>query len=400
VSLITMPSRTRSRTRASVAPGSYVITISGSYGAGPYYGASGVGWQETCDDSTQPVPYVNDQPFTGSNRQATALRVWGEVSFSFAANWHVVYQGYNPENMSLASYCPEPTPFDWVYWQTKALANMNPNRPTVDLPLFLYELKDFPRMLRDAGHLLKVINEGGMKLVKQLHPREVANAHLAYSFGWAPLVSDLLSLFNLSKSIEDRKAYFRSLERGTRVRRGLRRGEIARSISSNGYAIAASGEIDLMADVQFTEKLRVWFTANAKLMTKLPDASELQSLTEETVLGLNVSAATFWEAIPWSWLIDYFANIGDLMAATRGNIPWQATRMNLMATSEVETKLVNVRLRPGMTRFTGGVLKNTVKRRYVSTYPTPSLSYDRFLSGGQMAILGSLLTARSLKGIA
>lgn len=275
---------------------------------------------------------------------------------------------------------------------TKALANMNPNRPIVDLPLFIFELKDFPHMLKQAGDVLK-------RLPGKLRLRDVPEAHLAYSFGWAPLVSDLWSLVKLAKSIEERKAYFRSLEYGARVKRTLFKGELSRTTTPDGYQVHWIQSPDFISDIENVETLKVWFTANARWIDPLSDARQDHEYTVLDALGANLSAETLWNAIPWSWLIDYFANVGDVLAARRGYNSWQCTRMCLMARTEVESTLTRVRLATGLSADVGS-LKTTVKQRSVYTNPTPILTYDPFLSGRQLAILGSLITARSFRKLA
>jgi len=382
-----MTGRTRSRTRRGVSPGSYGLysKTTGALVSGPNYGGSGAAWHEVCTDSTQPRPFIVDQPLLIENYNAEALRISGVKPWSVLNGYEWRFDGYNPPNRSLYSYCPAPVPINWPFWVTKALANMNPSRPAVDIQLFLFELKDFPGMLKDLGDALvrRRLGQGGPK------------DHLAYSFGWAPLVSDVLSLLKLQKSIESRIAYLRALENGARVRQTLAHSEILHANTPNGFDLAIDGASILTCDVLTTERIRVWFTANAKLVNPLPAVSLTPKAVELLLLGAIPSGSTLWEAIPWSFLVDYFANIGDYMAATRGWIPWVVSRLNIMATQQVESTLTRKRHFAGFVS-SGGRLQTTLKHRHVESYPWPVITNDPFLSGGQIAIMSSLLTVKAL----
>lgn len=356
---------------------------------------SGVSWYETCDDSTQPRPYVNDQPLTIVDRRALPHSVSGSTLGLFGQT--AVYDRYCSANQMLYQYCPDPAPIvSSDYWMTKALANMNPNRPVVDLPLFVFELKDFPRMLKHLGDTYR-------KGLRGLRPVDVPEWHLAYSFGWAPLVSDLWSLVKLTRSIEERKAYLRSLEYGHRVRRRLtpKNNVTVRSVSPDSIGVydGWNGYYHYVADLAYEETVDVWFTANAKLLTELPDVRREREYTYMHALGLSLSAETLWNALPWSWLIDYFLNIGDVLAANRGGIPWRCTRMNIMYKRVAKQYTTRARTADGLS-FAHGSMTTTVKQRTVHTNPTPMVAVDPFLTGRQIAILGSLLTARSLRNLA
>lgn len=293
------------------------------------------------------------------------------------------YSDCSVQNRSGYQYCPDAAGYDSQFWVTKALANMNPSKPLVDLPLFLFELKDFPRMLKDLGRVL----QGRAK------PADVPNGHLAYVFGWAPLVSDLLKLLKLQQSIEERKRYLQRLERGTRLKRNLFQGEVQRVRQVDGYTISG-----VTADVEIIEHLKVWFTANAKLKIPLTNADLEEDRLIRLLLGATPAASTLWNAVPWSWLVDYFVNVGDTLEAQRGWIPFSTTRMCVMAHSIVQSNLTRIRVTvPTLSVSDSGMLTE-VKRRTVVANPMPWLTYDPFLSVSQMAILTSLVVSRAMGG--
>lgn len=390
-----MPTRTRTRTLLTVLPGTWLVKRK-SDGAiiSSSSGGSGIGRREQTTDTTMAPPYNVDHPFVCTKEgvgDAGALRFYGTMPHYFSSMEHD-FQGYNPTNRSLYQYRPQFTPVNWSYWKTKALANLNPNAPVVDIPLFIFEFKDFPAMLKNLGNILG----------KRMHPKDVPEGWLAFSFGWKPLVSDLLSLFDFTEQMEKRIAYLKRLEHGGRVRRSLGGGVVQHSIIPDGYKLGFSVPVGsnppgFYADIEILETQRVWFTANAKLLDPLPEAAELRSLTRDIILGLSVNPSTVWNMIPWSWLIDYFANIGDIMLAYRGGIRFATTRMCVMCTSKIESKLSNGRFHGNAAIYTGGNLDMTVKQRSVFINPRPTLTWDPILSGTQMLNLGALLTAGALR---
>lgn len=380
-----MGSRHRTRDRATVDPGNYQFLGS------TYYGASGVSDHEICDDTTMPRPYTVDHTLSIIRRRAAKVqRLSGETGyFNPTHTTKITYNGYNPQNRSLYQYAPNGSPIDWLYWKTKALANMDPFKPDVSLPLFLFEFKDFPRMLRHAGRVLS----GKAK------PSDVPGGWLAYSFGWAPLVSDLLSLMELTKSIDDRVRYFKNLERGSMIRRKLTGKIIADSTISDWYQLPIYTRTVIKADKRDVERLDVWFSANGKAKFPLPnDPADLRLLSTKAVLGLKNDPASLWDFLPWSWLIDYFLNVGDYLRAHQGLTHMMVTRMCLMAKVEVNSSLVNIRESEGITT-SPSVMLTTSKQRSVFSNPTPFLYPRPFLGARQIGNLASLVTAAAFKAV-
>jgi hypothetical protein len=384
-----MPARDRSRT-LSTTTSTPVRVIRNSDGAitGSVAGGSGVDWYEETSDVTMSPPYDVDHTFLSVDKKVTPVRIYGQGPYSIGG-YTVKADGFNPTNRALYQYCPTVSSFATSYWVTKALANMNPNRPDLDLPLFLFEFKDFPRMLHDLGRIL---------LRRKPKYSDFPGQYLAWSFGWDPLVRDLMALFDIQKSIEKRIAFLLKLEKGGHFRRSLFDDDVIDTTTTNGYT-ASMFNYTYRADTRTREHWKIWFTANAKLLTSLPDNRPVPDLARDLVLGLSVRPDLLWNMLPWSWLIDYFANIGDFMSANSGYVRSKVTRLCLMAhiVDQVETL-------PGKTsanHFIGtlGNLQTDIKRRSVHPNPTARISFDPFLTNGQMANLGALVVSKALQAL-
>lgn len=381
-------SRSRSRSGHPVIGGSYqsVFKSNGNPSGGKVLGPSMVSFTELTQDVVDRKPYP-DHVFVHREKRLVPARANGKAVLTggFLDREFSNY-GFPPYSAAHIDYPPEP---DVSYYLTKLLANVNPSRPVVDLPVFGFELKDFPRMLKGLGDVLG----------RRVKPSAVAGGYLAYQFGWRPLFNDLWSLLNLQKAIDDRIKLLQAYSRGTKLRRKL--GKSSASLGNRTF-LNSPGTIRLTVDQLFTEE--AWFTARVKMLGGIvpTGGSDLQALAARQVLGLDVSAATIWEAIPWSWLIDYFVNIGDVLAAHRGYLPFSVSNVNLMIKNRIEYTGHNFARAVGTGKSedcSGGHAYSEIKRRILPNIVTPILTFKPFLGLGQAAIITSLVTAKSLKAI-
>jgi hypothetical protein len=115
------------------------------------------------------------------------------------------------------------------------------------------------------------------------------------------------------------------------------------------------------------------------------------------MLGLGSPIKLLWDSIPWTWLIDYFANIGDVIEAGTGLLSYDVTNMNVMCQTTVTDKLVGDIYNPGKLSWSGGTLESVSKLRHVDATPRPSLHYKPWLTNKQAGILGALATAKFLR---
>nr|UJQ85131.1 MAG: hypothetical protein 1 [Leviviridae sp.] len=354
---------------------------------GPVGGSGIANIGETCNDTLGPgPPYVEPHGLTLIKRKVVPLKFSGEARLS-STNVRR-HTNYNPQNFTGYIYVSEPGPTDWNYWKAKAMATINPYRPQVDLPLFLFEFREFPRLLRGLGLVLS----GRYKA------SDVAGGYLAYNFGWKPLISDLAALIDLGGSIAKARRDLQNAAQGGRVSRSLGSMSSHSLLSPYQYALGTAGTYTL-SRIQNTT-VKGWCTARVHLTEPLPTAGdELQELFKRTAFGLNLRPAMLWDAIPWSWLIDYFTNIGDLMEARGGYSLWRFTELFVMVKTSRSVKIGGALNSVGSMTYTGGEMNYTRKERsYVGSNPNVGLGLSPLLSDYQAGILGSLLTAAALRG--
>jgi hypothetical protein len=331
------------------------------------------------------VETVNDTVGPGDGHPFSVHRYVhnGGVINSYPEETSRIFRNFLAEycfNADLRShlYTDAPTDGDVA---TRLINGTNPSRPEVDLPVFIAELKDIPGLIRT----------GGKELLKQKkYLRRGAQANLEYQFGWAPFISDLFKLFSFQDTVDSRVKELENLENG-----GLR---YTRSMGS----YSSQEQKDVVFQSLFsiwggpvirttTEKVKghiKWYPINEG-WPNTPAA--MRSLARRAALGWTVDAATAWELIPWSWLIDWCSNTGTFLMSKRNIVPAWHTPVQVMrhrVSTITSGRAVNVR---GEMSPINCFVEDKSRKQAI-----PSLNaHLPFLNMRQMSILGSIGVLRS-----
>jgi len=102
--------------------------------------------------------------------------------------------------------------------------------------------------------------------------------------------------------------------------------------------------------------------------------------------------ATLWEAMPWSWLIDWGSNVGDYLKAHRNIVPAELQSVSLMEHSVTQAHIPASVIGGDLWISQIDVMKETKTRRKVIVAPT---AHFPFLTGNQLGILASLAITRT-----
>jgi len=357
---------------------------------------------QTCADTVSNPGYSEPHDFELNSKSLTHYHLTGEwwksPSLLFRIN-----SFYNPGGglMSSIDSIPDTSVEDWDYWFTKALANMNPNKPEVDVPLFLAELKDFPRMLHNLGRWLK-LSSGKSKAYKakifdefrhsvQSEDRLniIPDTFLSYSFGWAPLISDLLKLSDVHEKWEQRIRELKKMKGGNRIKRTLHSEDLT-DYETSSYFIWLFSTAHTNLEYTKSRESKVWFTAYPTLLSDVPQQSDTSSMIKNLYGIGNASASTLWNILPWSWMIDYFYNVGDVLQASGGLLDWEYDKVCVMSYQKETYTYKNWGLPPGIEIGNKPMAVATSKRRRVRNHPTPTFARTPWLSQGQKSNLGAL----------
>lgn len=140
--------------------------------------------------------------------------------------------------------------------------------------------------------------------------------------------------------------------------------------------------------------VRRWATVRwrpTKVPTVITDLV-LRKLARKAVFGLSIQAEDAWNLMPWTWLSDWFLNIGDFLEAYNNRIPAQASLVNVMT----ETKTLRTWRRTDSNLWArgGNSSSERVTRRRDLSFGGIGADFQ-FLTGRQLSILGALAITRT-----
>jgi hypothetical protein len=272
-----------------------------------------------------------------------------------------------------------------VDYATQAAARSNPSRPYVDIPVNILELRDVVSLIRHRGRGILVGSEDQGLRRRFRHSRNVGNTNLFYQFGIAPLVGDLVKLRNFHDQVQQRINQMERLASSNGLRRTMNIGaweahaSYSRVMQSNQHFWTDTVEQVTRQTIRAHCR---WLPEGSFAGLTLADR---QRLAMNAVLGLTIDSSTLWEALPWSWLIDWASNIGQFMTATRNIIPATLSGVHIMR----ETR---------STFRTNGGINSPIRVDLHTKTRNPSwiapVAHFPFLSAGQMGILASLAVTR------
>lgn len=150
--------------------------------------------------------------------------------------------------------------------------------------------------------------------------RSLGSEYLNFEFGWKPLISDLKSA---SKAIFESYDIMKSLEKysGQDLRRKrILPPERTASVSAfqerpSGFLSSpwASTPLQVTSDNTFRQQ---WFSGCYKYYYEPNRMTELGRINTQARLlfGLEITPEVLWNLAPWSWLVDWFVNVGPLLS--------------------------------------------------------------------------------------
>ncbi len=351
-----------------------------------------INYSSTCSDVVSPktdnplqidrVDLSGYQPLNGT----WAVSASSGGSYRKAQNWPANAQRTAPAH--LATSLPSVGTV-----ATACLARSNPSRPGFSLPNFLFELKDLPGMVREIGRLKHL-----GRLRQTLTPGSKASASffLSYQMGWAPLIRDLQKLLEFQALVDKKMRDLERLYNNGGLHRKVKSDEWTQTVTQSNASIAIESGIDsgLLARSDTTTTAKRWATVRwypASQPSTRHSNQELQRLARELAFGTRIGTKTVWDAIPWTWLIDWFTNCGDFVQAHDNRIPLSHSTPCVM--TEITTKRSWTRTDSIQCNGGNGTVERVSKSRTLSNGSlTASVP---FLDGRQVSILGALAIQRS-----
>lgn len=243
----------------------------------------------------------------------------------------------------------------------KIAAMTAPERPAVNVITNLLEIREIPLMLKHAGDLILRLRDRPLSLSS---PGVIASTTLAYQFGWAPLLQDLGRMIDFGTLVNKRIREIGALNSGKTVRKKVRLGTLTGSGHTSTTMHSTFG-IGISSPTHTTWQARAWATIHWQLADwnrygKIPTWCE----AFRGVYGLTVgdAAISVWKALPWSWAIDWFANISDALLVSKNLLAYKPSRINRMCTITKAFSYEAVHPAVGK-RFDGGRRLRVTKQR-------------------------------------
>jgi hypothetical protein len=266
------------------------------------------------------------------------------------------------------------------------LNGTNPSRSVIDLPISIFELRELPSLIRRQGDNIL---------------QQIASGNLKYEFGIKPMIADIRDLLDFQRSVNNRVKLLKKLQTKTLCRKQTL---YTGSVSTNPDTLTTTNSAP--STFQTVHRLRtrttsrtVWgyvkYSPTAGFHPNIVSNKDLESLARKIVLGMTLDASTAWNALPWSWLADWYGNVGDWLSAHRNLVPCTATVPRICETTRTSYNWVlessNIGLEKGQHACTGTLVS---KSREIVSAALPSADLP-FLTGRQVGILASLAASRS-----
>lgn len=237
-----------------------------------------------------------------------------------------------------------PDPVDYPYSDfilalneqgTKWVKDNRPGNPKAEVFQFVGELHQIPR--------IPIIHHTRLRGFRDLS-RAVGNEYLNIEFGWKPFVNDLKKFYKLQVTLDQRLQWLIA-HNGTRIRGSRKKVEVHTDsvelegildhpwghlgdVSHGGnealegyYVGGPTGCADLdlwnfsgQCDYRLEKFKSTTTWGCGTFQYYVPDigSSQWTERAKKALFGSNPTPSSLWELLPWSWLIDWFANVGDI----------------------------------------------------------------------------------------
>jgi len=196
--------------------------------------------------------------------------------------------------------------------------SMRPDLTEVSVPNFLLDIGQLKSMLsfmRSKRGFVSTLNgrqlrEKLMKLKRLLNPKELgkelANKNLEVQYGWIPTHSDIQ---NMLESILGTQRKIRSWNESVGQVYSRSRNIPLSSLTKTGTVLNYGG----WANIDWSSTIDQKAVARIKYRTlPIPALSEFEKGLRGSLdgLGFELNPAIIWDAIPFSFVVDWFLNVG------------------------------------------------------------------------------------------
>jgi hypothetical protein len=182
--------------------------------------------------------------------------------------------------------------------------------------VFLGELRESLHMIRHPAEALRHSINPYLSEVER-HKRRfsgnkermlkaISGSWLEHSFGWQPLIADTKSAVDAYNQVADRQKIQR-ISAGAIRKKPVSSSFGISNLNTSGY----SGVGYFSHDLTGYHSVRYRGCVKAKV-----DAKKIDGIFDSFGFNSKEFVPTIWELLPWSFLVDYFGNVGDVLEAS------------------------------------------------------------------------------------
>lgn len=216
---------------------------------------------------------------------------------------------------------------DWSVWikeadgdelrksSRRAFAAIHTQFPEeISLLNFIWELRELPGQLMDLAVRAAAFRD---HWPSALNLGDVAGDYLAWSFGWEPFFADLVSIFNIMFTVNDRLEHLKRT-RGKAVKAGYSQViEDFRGEEECGWGTHVPSPANFANIRSLCVRRKRTFRATARLRQNLDFLDDFAGQFRGYLgaLGFTNPAKVVWNALPFSFIIDWFVDVSGFLSA-------------------------------------------------------------------------------------
>jgi len=276
---------------------------------------------------------------------------YGTVGGGGGSNYLSCPQGIAAQPWDNSSY--ENAVRDVTTYAATGYKRTRPGNPVASLGQFIIELRDLPsipfrkafsrgfkypratgrsRRLNAAKypsgvHVYPLQEIPGRLLSQLTNFRNLGSEYLNIVFGWKPFVNDIRKMYNLWYDIDKRIAQL-VRENGKSINRRATLEQDVSTVDGDPdsyplpYVWVTGGPAGVFPFIpgrstwsgQRRTTTKVWYAANYRYYVPDIGSSQWDRRARTALFGASPTPELLWEVLPWSWLIDWFSNVGDVIS--------------------------------------------------------------------------------------
>lgn len=293
-----------------------------------------------CSDETHPgPPYRSGGPLSVVKLSLVSLQRTAAVYIADAVGNY--YKGYFAVVPYFPASTPSATPLSG--WGAKGWNRTFPLHPVYSMGVSLAEVKDVPRMFSQTYRAFGDLARRGFRFSATRRtfgdflsdlkkgPKYIADNYLNTQFGWVPFAQDLAAAMSYRENLMKKLLWLRrhngrSVYRRVTLDAGGFSENIGRSInvvtsmapvlSDASWYSTGNGVQSLPVTKVYDRK--IWYVAKYRFY--LPELASKHAFDlfshkrlGAALYGLDFDPSIIYKVIPWSWLLDWFLNIGTVI---------------------------------------------------------------------------------------